>query len=217
MRFSVCSCWLYGGRKTGEPGEKPSKHERDQLQQLYSHEFQVFWESTRGYTQVVTHPAITPSDRAYNLEFSDERQRANRICHPCFLAGILLMQILYNKRWNSNQIYTERLAYCCRNTETRSNSNVSLSEEVLSGPSLVKSAISELLRRLGSDKVAFASWGYFRKLPEKQSHDVNLSISTSLSPGLYSAIPEWLTRARNVSPQIYCIIVHQPFICSSVG
>ena len=144
--------------------------------------------STWLYTQVVTHPAITPSDRAYNLEFSDERQRANRICHPCFLAGILLMQILYNKRWNSNQIYTERLAYCCRNTETRSNSNVSLSEEVLSGPSLVKSAISELLRRLGSDKVAFASWGYFRKLPEKQSHDVNLSI-----------------------------IVHQPFICSSVG
>ena len=29
----------HGGRKTGEPGEKPSKHGRDQLQQLYSHEF----------------------------------------------------------------------------------------------------------------------------------------------------------------------------------
>ena len=40
-------CWFYGGRKTGEPGEKPSKHGRDQ--ELYSHEFQVFWESTRGY------------------------------------------------------------------------------------------------------------------------------------------------------------------------
>ena len=51
-------CWFYGGRKTGEPGEKPSKRGRDQLQ-LYSHEFQVFWQSTRGYTQVVTHPAIT--------------------------------------------------------------------------------------------------------------------------------------------------------------
>ena len=28
--------------KGGEPRENPSKHERDQLQQLYSHEFQVF-------------------------------------------------------------------------------------------------------------------------------------------------------------------------------
>ena len=56
-------CWFYGGRKTGEPGEKPSKHGRDQLQQLYSHKFQVR-ESTRGYTQVVIHPAITPSDQA---------------------------------------------------------------------------------------------------------------------------------------------------------
>ena len=28
---------------TGEPGEKPSKHGRDQQQQLYSHEFQVFF------------------------------------------------------------------------------------------------------------------------------------------------------------------------------
>ena len=37
------SMWrFYGGRKTGEPREKPSKHGRDQLQQLYSHEFQVF-------------------------------------------------------------------------------------------------------------------------------------------------------------------------------
>ena len=41
-------CWFYVGRKTGEPGEKPSKHGRDQLQQLYSQEIQVFWESTRG-------------------------------------------------------------------------------------------------------------------------------------------------------------------------
>ena len=32
-------CWFYGGRKTAE---KSSKHGRDQLQQLYSHEFQVF-------------------------------------------------------------------------------------------------------------------------------------------------------------------------------
>ena len=30
---------FYGGRKIGEPGEKPSKHGRDKLQQLYSHDF----------------------------------------------------------------------------------------------------------------------------------------------------------------------------------
>ena len=34
-------------------------------------------------TQVVSHAAITPSDRAYNLKFSGERQRANRIRHSC--------------------------------------------------------------------------------------------------------------------------------------
>ena len=32
-----------GGRKTGEPGETPSKHGRDQLQQFYSHEFWYQW------------------------------------------------------------------------------------------------------------------------------------------------------------------------------
>ena len=63
-----------GGRKTGEPREKPSKHGRDQLQQLYSHELQVFLESTRGYTQVVTHPAITPVRPGFNLKFSGERR-----------------------------------------------------------------------------------------------------------------------------------------------
>ena len=38
-------------------GEKSSKHERDQLQQLYSHEFQGFWEHgaipRRSLTQVL--------------------------------------------------------------------------------------------------------------------------------------------------------------------
>ena len=48
-------CSFYGGRKTGKPGEKPSKHGRDQLQQLYSQKFQYIWPP--GYTQVVTHPA----------------------------------------------------------------------------------------------------------------------------------------------------------------
>ena len=51
-------------RKEETAEKNPSKHGRDQLQQLYSHEFQVFWESAQGYTQVVIHPAITPSDRA---------------------------------------------------------------------------------------------------------------------------------------------------------
>ena len=36
-------------------GRKPENPEKS---------FKFFWESTRGYTQVVTHPAITPSDRA---------------------------------------------------------------------------------------------------------------------------------------------------------
>ena len=48
--------WFYGGRKTGEPGERPSKHGRDQ--QLYSHKFQVR-QSTRDYPR--GHPS------SYNL------------------------------------------------------------------------------------------------------------------------------------------------------
>ena len=31
-----CKCWFYGGRKTGELGEKPSEHGRGQLPQFYS-------------------------------------------------------------------------------------------------------------------------------------------------------------------------------------
>ena len=34
------------------------------IQQLYSHEFHVFGESTTDYTQVIIHLAITPSDKA---------------------------------------------------------------------------------------------------------------------------------------------------------
>ena len=62
------TCWFYGGRKTGEPGEKPSKHRRDQLQQLYSQEFRVFENQHEAIiTQVVTPTRL-------NLEFSGERQ-----------------------------------------------------------------------------------------------------------------------------------------------
>ena len=45
--------------------ENPSKRRlgRDQLQQLYSHKFQVR-QSARSYTLVVTHPVITPSAQA---------------------------------------------------------------------------------------------------------------------------------------------------------
>ena len=51
------SCWFYGGRKTGEPGEKPSKRGRDQLQQLYTHMSSKFFLriSTRLY------PGVHPS------------------------------------------------------------------------------------------------------------------------------------------------------------
>ena len=63
-------CWFYGGRKIGEPGEKPSKHGRDQ--QLYSHKFQVR-QSTWDYTQV-----------GLTSELSGERQRTNHIRHSCW-------------------------------------------------------------------------------------------------------------------------------------
>ena len=69
-------CWFYGGRNTREPGEKPSKHGRDQ--QLCSHKFQV-WEGG----QVVSHPAINVSRLNVGLRVRGERQRANRIRHPC--------------------------------------------------------------------------------------------------------------------------------------
>ena len=39
-------------------------HERPTTTTLYSHVFHEVQESTRGYTEVVTHPAITPSDQA---------------------------------------------------------------------------------------------------------------------------------------------------------
>ena len=41
------SCWFYVVRKIRELGEKPSKHGRDQLLRLYSHELQV-WEWTQA-------------------------------------------------------------------------------------------------------------------------------------------------------------------------
>ena len=42
-------CWFYRGRKTGEPGEKPSKHGRDQLQH-----------STHMWNLVVKSNTLTP-------------------------------------------------------------------------------------------------------------------------------------------------------------
>ena len=44
--------------ETGEPGEKLSKDRRNRLHNNSTHMSSKFWESTRRYTQVVTHPAI---------------------------------------------------------------------------------------------------------------------------------------------------------------
>ena len=69
-------CWFYGGRKTGGPGEKPSKHGRDQLYDNSTHmSSKFFWGSTRDYNQVVTHPAITPVRPGLTSALSGERQR----------------------------------------------------------------------------------------------------------------------------------------------
>ena len=76
---------------SGEPGEKPSKHETDQLQQLYSQEFQLVIaygynldrvenQDARGYTQMLSHPTITRPARL-NMESSRERQHAHRISY----------------------------------------------------------------------------------------------------------------------------------------
>ena len=54
-------CWFWRGRKTGVPGEKPSKHRRDQLRELNSHEM--------------------PHQTWFQWW---EAQRVNRLRHPCF-------------------------------------------------------------------------------------------------------------------------------------
>ena len=81
-------CWFYRGGKTGEPGEKPSKHDRDQLQQLYSHESMV--KNQDGWSSI--NPAITPCDRV-NLELSGERERANRIRHPSLPSSVYTVRL----------------------------------------------------------------------------------------------------------------------------
>ena len=67
------------GADYGESGEKPSKHERDQLRQLYSHESQVFESKHAGYNQMVTHPATDPVRLGLTWSLHGERQRANRV------------------------------------------------------------------------------------------------------------------------------------------
>ena len=56
----------YGGKETRKPGEKLSK----QVREINYNYLYLTWvliearETTRGYTKVVTHPAITPIDWA---------------------------------------------------------------------------------------------------------------------------------------------------------
>ena len=51
----------------GNP-ENPEKNPRSTGEANYNNSTHIsskfFWESTQGFTKVVTHPAITPSDRA---------------------------------------------------------------------------------------------------------------------------------------------------------
>ena len=97
---SRCWCNWLGGEwvgvkgESGEPGEKPSKHKTNQLQQLYSQEFQLVIaygynldrvenQDARGYTQMLSHPTITRPARL-NMESSRERQHAHRISYLWF-------------------------------------------------------------------------------------------------------------------------------------
>ena len=86
-------CWFNGGRKTGEPGEKPSKHGGDQLQQLYSHAWvpSFLRIDTRLYPG--GHPSSYNSARpGLTSELSGEKQRANRIRRLCSLFGSVANQ-----------------------------------------------------------------------------------------------------------------------------
>ena len=86
-------CWSNGGRKTGEPGEKPSKHGGDQLQQLYSHAWvpSFLRIDTRLYPG--GHPSSYNSARpGLTSELSGEKQRANRIRRLCSLFGSVANQ-----------------------------------------------------------------------------------------------------------------------------
>ena len=72
-------CWFYGGRNTGEPREKPSKHGRDQ--QLYTHKFQV--RQSTHWLYPGGHPSsYNPVRLCLTSELSGGRQRANHIRHP---------------------------------------------------------------------------------------------------------------------------------------
>ena len=79
-------CWFLGReenrrtrRKTLEaPGEKPSKHRRDQLRQLYS------WVPSLRFS-TDGHPCSYWPRLTGLLELNGERQRANRVRHPSHL------------------------------------------------------------------------------------------------------------------------------------
>ena len=90
-------------RKTVEPREKHSKHGRDQLQQLYSHEFQVLRINTR-IIPMVTHPAITPGGHpsSYNPRWSPIQLQPQMVTHPAITPGG--HPSCYNPRWSPIQL-----------------------------------------------------------------------------------------------------------------
>ena len=64
--------------KPENPTNNPRRtEETNHIQQLYSHKFQLVRESTRGYSQVITHPSTNPVRPGLTSEQSGERQRAN--------------------------------------------------------------------------------------------------------------------------------------------
>ena len=55
-------------RKTGEPGEKSSKHGRDELRQLYPHESQVYIKIQHRWSLI----QLLPRPTGFNLDLSGE-------------------------------------------------------------------------------------------------------------------------------------------------
>ena len=80
-RRSIGAVFTEGGKPENPEKNPRSTGETNNKNNSAHTNSKFFGESTRGYTQVVTHPAITPS---LNFEFSGEKQRANRIRHSSF-------------------------------------------------------------------------------------------------------------------------------------
>ena len=102
LRFFKLRLILQRGGQAREPGEKPSKHGRDQLQQLYSHEFPVFLRIGTGLYPG-GHPSYNPCPIGLNLEFSGERQKGNTLTASSTRAPLIPVQ--YNLQYKSLSSY----------------------------------------------------------------------------------------------------------------